>query len=211
MLETLTAYSQIIETGTSILMVLIWLIYLQIFLMAFLRGRRSSIHIDRGAASDDTARCIVVNMGQQPIFLLAVVVDFGSPDGSGETCRAVVTDRAEVAPENASRPLDRTNKGPLGPGEAIDVGSVADLMQRARGRLEIQLAREEIRKMWISAVAISHEGEKLIAATKGFEALHKDDGRTLFEPDATLTRQIRSWQGRRRLLTLLDESRPASG
>jgi hypothetical protein len=206
MLDTLTAYSQVIQTGTSILMVLIWLVYLQIFLMAFLRQRRSSIHIDRGAANDESARCIIVNMGQQPIFLLAVVVDFGDVDDADANTRAVVTDRDEIAPEDASRPLDRTNKGPLGPGEACDVGSLADLMHRARGRLDIALERRQISKMWVSAVAVSHEGGSLIAATKGFGARHLDGGRTLFEPDTALTKQIQSRFHRKRLLALLDES-----
>jgi hypothetical protein len=101
-------------------------------------------------------------------------------------------------------PLERTNQGPLDQGEARDVGSLADLMHRARERLDMDLDRHEIRKMWVSAVAISNQGEHLVAAQKGFNARHLQDGTTVFEPETALTRQIRSRWRRRRLLNLLE-------
>jgi hypothetical protein len=60
--------------------------------------------------------------------------------------------------------------------------------------------------MWVSAVAVSRDGESLIAATKGFVADHRGGERTLFEPDSALTKQIRSRFQRKRLLHLLEES-----
>jgi hypothetical protein len=55
MLDTLTAYSQIINTATSILMVLIWLVYLQSSSYSCARDARS---ISTGARPATRARCI---------------------------------------------------------------------------------------------------------------------------------------------------------
>lgn len=191
-----------LNTSLNVLMVVIWLVYLQTFLIAFLKQRRPSIHIDRGAAKDESARCIITNMGQQPIYLLAVIVDFGQDD---RTSRAVVTDRDEIRPEDARTPLERTNQGPLSQGEAIDVGSLEDLMQRARRRLGTAIDRHEIGSMWVTALAVTNEGSYLIAGTKSFTVEHQEDRSTVFSPDQVLTKQIRSPLRRKRLLAMLEE------
>jgi hypothetical protein len=201
MLEWIGARSDVIDTAANVAIVVIWVVYLQVFLVTFRRQRRTSIHIDRGVASDEHARCIVTNMGQEPVYLLAVVVDFG---GDGHRQRAVVTDRDELAEKEVSVQLDRTNQGPLAQGEARDVGSLADLMQRARGRLDADIPQAEIERMCVSAVAISNQGEQLVAARKDFEAEHRQDGRVLFTPATVLTRQIRSRWKRRDLLEFLE-------
>jgi hypothetical protein len=200
--DAIAINSQFVNVAANVAMVAIWLVYLQLFFMTYRRQRRSSIHVDRGTAKDETARCIVTNMGQEPVYLLAVVVDFGEGD---ETLRAVVTDRDEMYDREVSAQLERTNQGPLAQGEMRDVGSLADLMQRARARLDAEIDRHEIRKMWVSAVAISNQGEHLVAARKAFSADHRPDGTTLFEPDTILTQQIRSSWKRRQLLGLLED------
>lgn len=202
MWQVLSANAAPINVILNAVMVVIWLVYLQIFLVAFLRGRRSSIHIDMGAARDENARCIVTNMGQQPVYLLAIVVDFGFEN---QTSRAVVTDRDEVRPEDAARPLDRTNQGPMAQGEARDTGSLEDLMQRGRRRLDMTINRHEISAMWVTALGVTNEGSYLIAGTKRFTVEHRQDGTTYFSPDEVLTRQVRSPWRRRRLLDLLEE------
>lgn len=204
MLDWIAAQSAAISAIANAAIVAIWVVYLQLFLITFRRQRRTSIHIDRGVASDEHARCIVTNMGQEPIYLLAVVVDFGE---EGHRSRAVVTDRDELADQDVAAKLDRTNQGPLAQGEARDVGSLAELMQRARARLDAKIDQAEIDRMCVSAVAISHQGEHLVAARKDFVAEHRQDGRVLFTPATVLTRQIRSRWKRRELLEFLETRR----
>jgi hypothetical protein len=204
MLEFVVANSQLVNTGANVAMVVIWLVYLQLFFVTYRRQRRTNIHIDRGVSKDENARCIVTNMGQEPVYLLAVVVDFGE---GGDASRAVVTDRDELVDREVAAPLDRTNQGPLLQGEARDVGSLADLMHRAREQLEKEIDRTEVEKMRVSIVAISNQGHNLVAARKTFDAEHRQNGVTIFRPERTLTRQIRSRMRRRRLLELL-ENRP---
>jgi hypothetical protein len=205
MLDFIGEHSDVINAISNAAIVLIWMVYLQLFLITFRRQNRTSIHIDRGVSMDEHARCIVTNMGQEPVYLLAVVVDFGGAAGSS---RAVVTDRDEMAEQEVAAQLDRTNQGPMAQGEARDIGSLADLMQRARHRLSADLPRTEIDSMCVSVVAISNQGEHLVAAQKEFDADHRMDGTTIFVPATALTRQIRSRWKRRRLLALLENGAP---
>jgi hypothetical protein len=193
-------HSDVINALSNVAIVLIWVVYLQLFLITFRRQSRSSIHIDRGVASDEHARCIVTNMGMEPVYLLAVVVDFGGP----EAARAVVTDRDELAEQDVAVQLDRTNQGPMAQGEARDVGSLADLMRRARRKLDAKIDRTEIDRMRVTVVAIANQGQKLVAARKDFAAEHRPGGVTIFRPSSALTRQIRSAWRRRHLLDLLE-------
>ncbi|GAA5078513.1 hypothetical protein GCM10023209_29700 [Roseibacterium beibuensis] len=202
MTDFIAQHAQVISPLANLAMVAIWLIYLQVFLTTYRRQRRSSIHIDRGAAKGENARCLVTNMGQEPIYLLAVVVDFGQRDS---TSRAVVTDRDELNDEAVTSPLERTTQGPLGQGEVRDLGSLADLMNRARARLNVEIERDALRSMWVTVVAISDQGTHLVAASKCFEAKHFESGAPIFVPQTILTKQIRSRWQRRTLRNWLED------
>ena len=201
MLGFIATHSDVINAIANVAIVLIWVVYLQLFLVTLRRQRRSAIRIDRGVASDEHARCIVTNMGQEPVYLLAIVADFGD---AAHCARAVVTDRDELADKEVSVELERTNQGPLSQGQALDVGSLADLLQRARARLDVKIEQAEIERMSVTAVAISNEAAHLVAAQKTFAADHRQDGRVLFTPETVLTRQVRSRWKRRDLLAFLE-------
>lgn len=196
--------TELVGAVSNVAMVLIWVLYLQIFLVSYIRQRRASVHIDRGAATDETARCIVTNMGQETIYLSAIMVEL-ILDGRIE--RALVTDKEELPLEETHQPLEKTNKGPLKNGEARDIGSFWDLAQRANFRLGIEIPMNELRAMEVTVVAASNQAHMLIGGCKRFSVV-QSDGRRAFAPDGMLTRQIRSpWQ-RRRLRGLVDEKLP---
>ncbi|EAR49955.1 cardiolipin synthetase [Oceanicola granulosus HTCC2516] len=182
------------------LMVFIWIFYLQLFLVGFLRQRRSVIHISRGAAKDEKARCIVTNMGSEPVYLVAVVVDL---EAEGKRHRAVVTDRDEIPEEDADNPLQRTNEGPLASGEALDVGSFWELAQRAGRRLGAEFDLGEATAMVVTAVVASNQATRLQGGYKRFDIRH-EDGWASFTPSRVLTRQITSPWRRRGLMKVLD-------
>ncbi|SLN12786.1 hypothetical protein ROJ8625_00360 [Roseivivax jejudonensis] len=74
-------------------------------------------------------------MGATHAYLLAVAVDIDTDDGN---TRSLVTDREDVAEGEFSDLLMRTLQGPLGPGEARDIGSFEDLAQRAQTHLQTE-------------------------------------------------------------------------
>ncbi|MBF9041828.1 hypothetical protein HKCCE4037_00675 [Rhodobacterales bacterium HKCCE4037] len=201
-------YDALIQNATGIgmainaLMLLIWLVYLQLFLFTVQDQKRPALHIDRGAAKDESARLTVTNIGREAVYLVAIVMDFGNRDG---TSRAVVTDRSETRPEDVSHHMDRTNQGPLREGEIRDIGSLGNLLDRARRRLTVPVDIGSVDQVWISAVAISHNGRRLVAASKAFTLDHYDAETTLLTPDTVFTTQVRSPLKRRKLLAWLED------
>ncbi len=201
MLDWAQQHVDLLNLALNTLMVVIWLVYLQLFLVGFLRQRRAVLHIDRGAAKDENARCIVTNMGSEPTYLVAVVVDIIRGDRRD---RVAVTDRDEVSPENINRPLEKTNQGPLTSGQAVDVGSFWALVERARLRLGGDLSVDDLDAIVVTAVAASNQGQQLEAGTKRF-TVSREFGPPRFDPDRVLTRQIRSPFRRRDLEEFLNQ------
>ncbi len=199
--EWITQNSQTLNTVLNAGMVAIWVFYLQVFLVSYRRQKRTVLHLDRGAADDETARCIVTNMGQEPTYIAAIVVDLIFEDRRE---RALVTDRHEMPDEKLNQPLEKTNKGPLASGEARDVGSFWDLAERAHRRLDIDVRMEDLRAMEVMAVAASNQAQKLIGGYKRFSVFRSDQIRA-FAPEQVITRQIWTPWRRRRLMRLIDE------
>ncbi|MFO7855460.1 MAG: hypothetical protein R6V44_09630 [Paracoccaceae bacterium] len=202
--EWMQQNTSMVSAIANLAMVLIWVFYFQVFLVSYLRQRRASIHIDRGAATDETARCIVTNMGEETVYLAAVVADLIF-EGSRE--RALVTDKDELPTEQVHKPLEKTNKGPLKNGEARDIGSFWDLAQRANVRLGVEIPLSDLIAMEVTVVAASNQAQSLVGGCKRFSVVDTDDRRA-FAPDGVLTRQIRSPWSRRRLRAMVDERLP---
>lgn len=200
-LDWLQKNTELVGAMSSLAMVLIWVFYLQIFLISYLRQKRARVHIDCGAATDETARCIVTNMGQETIYLSAVVVVLIS-DGRCE--RSLATDKVELPREEVHQPLEKTNKGPLKNGEARDIGSFWDLAQRANFRLGVEIPMHELHAIEVTVVAASNQAQKLVGGYKRFKIL-KVDGKRTFAPDGFLTKQIGSPWRRRRLRDLVND------
>lgn len=199
--EWFNQHTALISAATNIAMVVIWVSYLQVFLVSYLRQRRASLHIDRGAATDEKARCIVTNMGEETIYIAAVVVDLIFSDRRE---RAVATDKDELPEEEAHQPLEKTNKGPLKNGEARDIGSFWEIAQRANIRFGIEVPLVDLVAMEVTVVAASNQAHVLVGAYKRFN-IAQQEGQRAFAPDGVLTTQIRSPWRRRKLLELVDE------
>ncbi|NDV49309.1 hypothetical protein [Salipiger sp. PrR003] len=183
------------------LMVLVWVIYLQLLLVSFARQRRSVLHLDLGVATDENARCILTNMGSEPIYIAAIVVELCY---SSATHSFIVTDRKEMPVEEANRPLERTTKGPLGSGEALDIGSFNDLADRTRGSDAEANILDDLVSVAVTAIAASNQAQKLVGAYKRFNISRSEQIRR-FRADSVTTRQLRGPLNRRRFEALLTE------
>ena len=189
----------LLSLGTDIGMMLIWLVYLQVFVISFRRSNRTAIHIGMAAADDADARCLVTNMGTAPVYLLGVTADMEC----GETVeRVLVTDRLELRRDSLSNLRERTTQGPLAPGEARDIGSFRDLAERAALRLGHEIQVENCRSMTLTAVLATQQASDLEGGYKTFDLEWVGD-RVVFSSPDVLTRKVRGWRRRRRLRRLL--------
>lgn len=188
MVSGIAEHAEVINAALNALMVLIWTAYLQIFLVNHLRQARSVIHIDIGAAKGVRSRCLVTNLGSNPIYVQGIVADLSY---EGRTSRTVITDRDEISEDDVDNPLSRTNRGVLMPGQTEDIGSLTDLLHRARIRLDEDWVPDQIDHVKITVVAISGQVERIVGASKTFNA-HGDPDIVRFSSKRILTRQIRA-------------------
>lgn len=185
-------YADVVNTVLNALMVLIWTAYLHYFMVNQLLQSRSVIHIDIGAAKGAQSRCLVTNLSSNPIYVQGLVADLAR---DGHVSRTIVTDRNEISEDVVQDPLARTNRGTLQPGETVDIGSLSDLVNRARISLDEDWSTDRISCVTITVVAISGQADRIVGATKSFSAQERA-GHVTFAPQNILTHQIRPSQTR---------------
>jgi hypothetical protein len=187
--------SDVLQLCLAMLSAAVWLAYLQLLYLGFVRQRQAVIMIHYGAAEDDRARLTVSNMGAEPIYVIAILARITV---AGETYDASVIDREELSFEDLDLPIKRTNQGPLKSGEYVDVGSFRDLVWRARQRLGLE-GEDPVQHIEITVGAASGHASQLVVAKRSFRR-QEDGGRVVFVPASILTRQIRSNWRRRKVL-----------
>ncbi|NDV00603.1 hypothetical protein [Pseudoroseicyclus tamaricis] len=168
----ITDHSSLLNLAVNVGMFLIWVAYLQIFLMNYLRGRRPRIIISRGGGSSIDALCLVSNMSQEPIYLQSIYCTIRGKDGS--TCSATITDREMLA--RAADGTDApgvTSHGPLGRAEFMSLGPYRRLLditveQSDDGACALDELSEQIEGFEIMVVSAFGGDDLEIAAKRDF-------------------------------------------
>lgn len=192
---------EILNAFLNGLLVLIWAVYLQIFLVSHLRQARSVIHIDIGAADGERSRCLVTNLSSNPLYVQGMVADLLGDESS---TRVTITEREEIDQTDLEDPLARTNRGTLQPGQTIDVGSLADVLNRAWIRLGQRWSIDGLVQVKVTVIAISGQAERVVGASKTFDAKYLN-GRSHFVPQSVLTHQIRPRRARTAFSDLMND------
>ena len=195
MTEWITSNSTLLQVVLNALMVVIWVVYLQVFLFSFMRHRRPEILITLGAGIGLKTRCFVTNLGLEPIYILDIVVEFETTEGQH---RAIVTDRTELSDQELNDPSQATNQGPLRSGNFMDIGSFETLVNRACSPTYQLRADVDVETVEILVIAATAAKWSLIGAARTYKVISEDD-RILLRPTSVTARQIYSFAGQRRL------------
>ncbi len=184
----------LLQLAVSMISAVVWIFYLQIFLLSFLRQRRPEILISRGAGVGMEARCFIANLGFEPIYVSQLLISIQTPEGKRD---AAITDREVMTEEQQRDPRQATNQGPLKSGDSFDAGSFTDLLRQA---LRAAGAAEDVKveSFNITVVGIHAASAAFVGATRHFDVIDRN-GWSEIQPDDLATRQIRSFLGRRRL------------
>lgn len=175
-------------------MLLVWVSYLQLFLMSYVRQRRSSILINRGAGTGIEARCLICNMSAEPVYVQSIFAQLRS---DSKRWTAPVTDFEGVRGDQVDNVQKATNQGPLASGQFIDVGTFAELAARAARHSE--LPSDDIGRHFDSmelTVIAAHSSDDLSVAARHEFKLGDDGSLT---PTTVGSEQIRSWFRRKQL------------
>ena len=191
--------SAVLQVGVGVLNAVVWVLYLHLFLTSYRRQQETVILIHRGASDDDRARCIVSNMGSEPIYVLSVLAELTI---DGEERAAYVTDREEIDIDSFDDPLRRTSQGPLKSGEFLDIGSFQDLALRALQRVAPEKSAEAAERIRITVVAASSHAHALVGATREFVRQQGEKGYSVV-PTTLVARQLRKRADRHRIEELM--------
>lgn len=199
MLRFLLDHVDVVNAVLNGFMVLIWTAYLHIFLINHIRQSRSVIHIDIGSAKGARSRCLVTNLSPTPIYVQGLVAELVH---NGSRARTIVTERNEISEEDVQDPLARTNRGTLDPGQTVDIGSLSEIVTRARISIGEDWSADRIDSVTITVVAIPGLSDCIVGAAKTFNAEHCA-GQLRFTSDKILTDQLRPRQTRRHFSHIL--------
>lgn len=206
MLEWIKANSQMLNAWLNLGMLIVWIAYLQIFILNYRRQRRANILINVGGGTGWDTKCLVSNMSSEAIYVQGILVE---AEGRHGRSACFVTELDDV--EAWERPTDLnlwTRQGPLGSGEVRDMGAVRLLLEHVlqRGQLGDGAPRrlEDIAEMTVTVCAVYTSEDLLVGARRRFQ-LDGGGGDAKLRPATIGTRQIHSRRQRRRL-EILPES-----
>ncbi|MFP4043914.1 MAG: hypothetical protein ACLFTP_05025 [Rhodosalinus sp.] len=175
MLDWIAGNAKVLELGVALVTLFVWVGYLHIFLMSFLRQRTPVVLITTGASHDEQARCLITNMSSEPIYLLDVIADVRAGD---ERYSALVTERDELS-----------------------FGDVVLHRVERRGGLKDALARAE--ELTLTAAFASGRASRIVAACRAYRVNRTADGSLSFVADRLMARQLRHGLGRWRVMQRL--------
>lgn len=206
-LQALLEYAPLLSAAMAALTALIWIVYLNFFLLSYRRQRRPSILITSGAGRGLDTHCFVTNLGLEPVYLLDVVLDLERPDGS--RVRAIIPERNEhwqdtqqADPEDTR---SATNVGPLRSGEEKDLGRFRVMIDRACAENPEVDADMPLAGLEVTVVTITASQAELCGAVRRYRF---DDGQSAarqLQPVGVQARQLQGYLARRRLRRVLSE------
>lgn len=193
--------SGIVQAGMAAVTALVWMIYLHILVSGLRRQRRTEILIHLGGSRDLSARILVSNLGFEPVYVLEIMLSVKTAQGERISS---VADRTEIAKEQHNTPREATLQGPLKSGGSFDIGSVTNLLDRARHNSFENIEAEDIREVEVTVAALTAADSRVAAATRRFSMKHQKDCICLV-PQHLYAKQIRSRWTRRQIEQRLKE------
>ncbi len=189
----------------SVVTVFVWVGYFQLLFLSFRRQRRTRILINRGAGRGTDARCLISNMGAEPLYVISII---GTLEKGGTSMSAEISDLDSHEVGEVSKSSEATNQGPLESGEFMDIGKFSALMARcarALGESEEGVS-ERFDGLKLTVIAAYGADDLSVGATRRF-VLETRDGWTKLDPERISTRQLRARRERRELEKLLYDYR----
>lgn len=198
-MEWIGEHAQTLTLLASLVTLVVWIFYLNLFWMNYRRQLRANLVIGRGAGTGLDSLCIVGNMSAEPVFVEGVII---FAEENGRRWAKAITDFSDLARKNGA--TDRPEReGPLKSGDYITLGTFRCLVRLADPRRSAadELTIEAI-EVWVVA-DFSSEND-LFFARRRFLVGHRGS-MVVFRPSGLETRRITRPRERREVERLLQE------
>ena len=201
-------HSATIGVVVQILMLVVWVLYFQLFLGSLRHRLRPKILINRGGGRSLNASCIVANMSAEPIYVEAVIVSLGIAKSASQytvSCSLSDLDLDLRAQDGGDR-RSSWYQGPLESADYLNIGSFKGLIGRACDcRTEGSQKKAQpvdVQRLKLTVLASYTAGKRIVAAEKEFELDSEDPN--IIHARSLSTHQIFSPRKRKRLVNLLN-------
>ena len=131
MLEWIETHHNALSVLISFAMLLVWMLYLQLFLVTIIRQKRSKIIINKVAGSSQKSHCFISNMSAETIYVTVIRATLQNQE---DQWTAYITDFEEISDNSDKRPADMTYQGPIGTGAFYDLGSFESIIHCVQTR-----------------------------------------------------------------------------
>lgn len=191
-----------IIAATSVLMALIWIVYLQLALRQHRRSSRPFLIIHHAHENGPNALCMFVNMSKEPVHLECVVAETKGKEGR-KRFYVVDYDRLTSDDRNVQ---SRLRQGPIEPGGYLILGSFRDIILGRRSGNEDEdqdLPREEsalasVEQLNLSVAVVHGPSQSHIGASRLF-MIENEGGKSIIRARSIHTEQLVHWTKRRRV------------
>ncbi|KEQ05295.1 hypothetical protein GV67_05995 [Pseudorhizobium pelagicum] len=190
----------VVSALSSLAMLGVWLIYLQLFYSSYRHRQRPKILITRGGGHTIKSRCILTNMSPEIVFIEAVILKLKLSD------REVLCSLSDID-RVGRKGMDQRSElfqGPLSSGEYLDLGTFKDLIVAAMQDGDAEAAIESLEELVVTAVGSYTWHDQLAAAERCF-TVRTEGARKLLDPDQITARQIRSHREKQKITHILTE------
>lgn len=190
----------------NLLMVAIWVVYLQLFYRQYCRQQRPQLVIHHAQGQSPTASCLLVNMSKEPVHVQCIMAEIEAADGAWSL---QVTDHERISIDNPNA-KQLLRQGPLQSGDFLLLGSFEEILvgkpgsqQHVEHRRPVPLL-EGVRSIELRAVAIHGPSNQPVGARRRFVVEQQDD-RASIRPEQLNTEQLVKRRDRTQLNRWLTE------
>ena len=196
MFEFISQNASAISAIANVIMVLVWITYLQLLLNSFLRQRRSSLIISCSVSPSNEPTCFVANMSEGRFHIQNVA---GTVVIDGKSYRGDITE--PVADDH-----ETSFQRPMADGGSLNLGRFRDLLDRvAASNPDLEgglLRREGALDFYITMIGVHGASRKSVAARRGFRLEMKGNDLKAHG----LARQTRQFRWGRARRGIIDQS-----
>lgn len=203
--QWLSDNSKVISLWLSLLMLVVWAIYLQHIYSQFRDRRRSSILITRAAGRGMRSRCLITNLGSSPVYVTSLI---GKLRIGEQEIELQLTDLQEQPEDLGSEPLSRIEQGSLCTGEYLNIGHFDDIIRRMlQSHDETDLEVTEVEQIELTVVAFHGWEDLPVGAARSFKIQPGANETPEILPISPATKQISRRSRRRQLCRILEVHR----
>lgn len=173
-------------------MVIIWVIYLQLFFIQYRRSSRPYLVVHHGQNESADSMCMLVNMGKEAVHVQCVQIVVQTQDDDE---RLLTVTRYEHVNSDENNLRQSLRQGPLESGDFLVLGSFRDMLSGACGDHESDLSIEDIRTFTIRVAALHGPTSYPVGARRRFYMQH--DGKSCVFPEYIYTEQLTKRRSKR--------------